>query len=162
MIPSTPCDPRPYLGGVSGATVSVTVTVEEVSPMAASSFAPQRHQPVGWRLVPGEPAGTLGWWEGDEVVAFAVWTSDHWVYVTDIWSGPNPPPGVLPDRAADPRASGWWQAPDGQWHEAPPPPTTAWRAGPWLTWVLIVVVGFFLLLFMLLVLITFMLVASGM
>lgn len=82
---------------------------------------------VGWRLVPDEPAGTLGWWDGNEFVAFAVWTSDHWVYVTETWSGPDPPPDELPAGAGDPRTSGWWRAPDDTWNwqrppEPPPPP----------------------------------------
>jgi len=91
-------------------------------------------QQVGWRGVAGEPPGTLGWWNGEQFVAMAFWAVDHWEYVTDDWAGPDPPPGVLPDGAGDPRESGWWKGEDGQWHRpvgSPwPPPEGPPLTGP--------------------------------
>jgi len=86
------------------------------------SVLPLRGEPgdPGWRAIPGEPSGTLAWWNGKIYLAVAFWAVDHWEYVTDNWSGANPAPGVLPAGADDPRRFGWWQAPDGQWHLPPP------------------------------------------
>lgn len=32
-----------------------------------------RAESAGWRVVPGEPPGTLTWWDGNEFVAVAFW-----------------------------------------------------------------------------------------
>jgi hypothetical protein len=94
---------------------------------------------VGWDVVPGEPPGTLAWWDGNEFGAVAFWASDHWEYVTDDWAGSDPALGVLPAGVGDPRESGWWQTPDGRWHgpestplsrghySSLPPPPSFWR-----------------------------------
>jgi hypothetical protein len=91
---------------------------------------------VGWHLVPDEPPGTLAWWDGNGFAAIAFWASDHWEYVTNDWSGPDPVPGGLPVGAGDPRESGWQQTPNGRWHgrehahPALPPRPTSSGGGP--------------------------------
>jgi hypothetical protein len=71
-------------------------------------------------LSPHEQPGTLAWWDGEQFVAVALWAWDHREYVIGDWSGSAPPGALLAVGIGDPRASGWRQAPDGQWHEAPP------------------------------------------
>ena len=80
----------------------------------------EHRESVGWQVVPEEPPGTLGWWDGSQISVIAFWAEDHWEYVTEEWAGRDPAAGVLPQGAVDPRESGWWYAPDGVWY--PPPP----------------------------------------
>jgi hypothetical protein len=80
------------------------VDVERSAPLA-----------VGWQVVPDEPPGTFAWWNGERHVAIAFWTGRRWEFVTDDWSGSDPPPGALPVEAATPAAHGWIHTPDGRW-----------------------------------------------
>lgn len=90
---------------------------------------------VGWQVVPDEPPGTFAWWNGEQHVAIAFWTGHGWEFVTDDWSGSDPPPGVLPTGAATPAAHGWMHTPDGRWQHVefistdphPEPLPDTWR-----------------------------------
>ncbi len=86
----------------------------------------------GWQVLPDEPPGSLGWWNGHEIVVVALWAADHWEYVTDDWTGSDPMSGSLPAGVADPRTLGWSQSLDGHWHgpSTAPMPVPKSRRGP--------------------------------
>ena len=94
---------------------------------------------VGWRPVPDEPPGTFVWWDGEKDVVVAFWAVDHWEYVTEEWSGPDPAPGVLPAGAHSPRKAGWRQSSDGRWHAPLPRPPDLDRSVKFGVWALVVV-----------------------
>lgn len=59
-------------------------------------WSPPRRFYRGWHVVPGDPPGTLRWWDREAFVASAFWVADHWEYESSAWTGRVRSPEVLP------------------------------------------------------------------
>jgi hypothetical protein len=88
---------------------------------------------VAWHQVPGDPPGTLRWWDGEAFIARAFWVVDHWEYEGDDWVGRLTAPVFPPGGILTVGDSGWWAPrPHGRWHDGwelplPSPPPTPVR-----------------------------------